>query len=49
MAVIISKRYATMHELETVYSYDDALTLYEIAYINAINEDKSYREVSKNR
>lgn len=40
-AVIISKRYATLNELQTVYSYEDALDMYEIAYINSINEEKA--------
>ena len=40
-AVLITKKYATLHELQTVYSYEDALDMYEIAYINSINEDKA--------
>lgn len=40
-AVLITRKYATLHELQTVYSYEDALDMYEIAYINSINEDKA--------
>ena len=43
-AVLISKRYATLHELQTVYSYEDALDMYEIVYINSINEDKASKK-----
>lgn len=41
LAVIITKKYATLHELQTIYSYEDALDMYEIAYINSINEEKA--------
>lgn len=40
-AVLITRNYATLHELQTIYSYEDALDMYEIAYINSINEDKA--------
>lgn len=39
MGVVISRRLATLYELQTVYSYEDALDLYEIAYINTVNEE----------
>ena len=39
-ATIISKGYATLHELKTVYYYEDALDLYELAIINGYNELK---------
>ena len=38
-AVIISQKFATLHELQTIYSYEDALDMYEVAYINSINEE----------
>lgn len=41
MGAIISKRFATLYELQTIYSYEDALDLYEIAAINAANERKA--------
>jgi len=36
---VVSKRLATLRELETVYSYEDMLDLYEIVYINSLNEE----------
>jgi hypothetical protein len=38
-AVIISNKFATLYELQTVYSYEDAMDMYEIAYVNNINEE----------
>jgi hypothetical protein len=43
-AVILSRRLATLHELQTVYSYEDAMDLYEIAYINGMNEEKAWQQ-----
>lgn len=43
-AVIISQNFATLYELQTVYSYEDALDMYEIAYVNSVNEDKANRK-----
>lgn len=43
MGVIISKRLATLYDLQTLYSYEDALDLYEIAYINAVNEEAAVK------
>jgi hypothetical protein len=43
--VVISKNLATLYELETVYSYEDLLNLYEIVTINAINEEIALEEV----
>lgn len=49
MGVIISRRFASLYELQTIYSYEDALNLYEIAAINATNERKAIEtEVRKN-
>lgn len=44
LGVIISRKLATLHELQTIYSIDDALTLYEIAAVNAYNEWRSLPE-----
>lgn len=41
MGVVISKRYATLYELQSVYSYEDALDLYEVADINAENSRRA--------
>ena len=42
--MIMSRRLATLYELQTVYSYEDAMDLYEIAYINGINEEKAWQK-----
>ena len=41
IGVIITRRLATLHELQTVYSLDDAADLYEIAAVNNYNEWKA--------
>ena len=47
IAVIITRRLATLHELQTVYSIDDAVDLYEIAAVNNYNEWRSAEEAKK--
>jgi hypothetical protein len=47
--VVVSQKFATLYELETVYSYSDLLDLYEIAYINSINEERAYKAVKNGR
>ena len=42
--MILSRRLATLHELQTVYSYEDAMDLYEVAYINGMNEEKAWQK-----
>ena len=42
--MIVSRRLATLHELQTVYSYEDAMDLYEVAYINGMNEEKAWQQ-----
>jgi hypothetical protein len=37
-ASIIAHRYATLIELQTVYSYEDALNLYEVLTVRNYNE-----------
>ena len=48
IGVIITRRLATLHELQTVYSIDDAVDLYEIAAVNNYNEWQSAEE-AKNK
>lgn len=43
--MVISKRFATLNELETIYSYEDLLDMYEVITINAINEEIALEEV----
>lgn len=38
IGAVVSRRLATLHELETIYSYEDLLDLYEIIVIDNINE-----------
>lgn len=42
--MIVSRRLASLHELQTVYSYEDAMDLYEVAYINGMNEEKAWQK-----
>ena len=47
IGVIVTRRLATLHELQTVYSIDDAADLYEIAAVNNYNEWRSMEEAKK--
>ncbi len=38
MGVIVARRLATLHELETVYSYEDALNMAEVLTVQNYNE-----------
>lgn len=44
IGAVVSRRLATLHELETVYSYEDLLDLYEIIVIDNINEIKALEQ-----
>ena len=45
--MIITKHLATLHELETVYSYEDLLDMYEVITVNAINEEIVWEEAKR--
>lgn len=45
---VVSRRYASLHELQTVYSYGDALDLYEIAAVNDYNRAVMLEEAKRN-
>jgi hypothetical protein len=47
IGVIITRRFATLHELQTVYSIDDAVDLYEIAAVNNYNEWRASEEAKR--
>lgn len=47
IGVIITRRLATLHELQTVYSLDDAADLYEIAAVNNYNEWRAAEEAKR--
>lgn len=38
MGELITSKICTLHELQTVYSYEDALNLWEIVSVNAYND-----------
>lgn len=44
IGAVVSRRLATLHELETVYSYENLLDLYEIIVIDNINEMKALEQ-----
>jgi hypothetical protein len=37
---VLTHRLASLRELETVYSYEDMLDLYEVLYVNDINAQR---------
>lgn len=44
-ALVIAKRYATLKDLQTFYGYEDLLDFFEIISVNAINEERMYKEI----
>ena len=40
-AVVITKRLATLNELQTIYSIEDLYILYDIIETNNMNEEKA--------
>lgn len=42
VGVVVTSKLATLHELQTIYSYEDMLDLYEIHLTNIYNERKSW-------
>ena len=46
IAAIISRRFATLYELQTVYSIADALDMYEVIAVNSYNE-AAYEEAAR--
>lgn len=47
VGAVISHRLATLHELETIYSYEDMLDMYEILHINNLNEQRLAEDAQK--
>jgi hypothetical protein len=47
IGVIVTRKLATLYELQTVYSIDDAADLYEIAAVNNYNEWRASEEAKK--
>lgn len=48
MAILISARVATLHELKTVYDSEDAANLLEIVFVDQYNENKVNEWNAKN-
>jgi len=38
VSCVVSSKYATLIELQTAYSFDDLLLLYEVCSVNSYNE-----------
>lgn len=47
-ALVVTRKLATLYELQTLYSYEDLIDFYEIISVNAINEDRMYEEIKAN-
>jgi hypothetical protein len=47
VGLVVTKRFAALHELDAVYSYEDLLNLYEIAWVNSVNEETIREEARK--
>ncbi len=45
--IVVSRQLATLYELQTVYSLEDLLDMYEIIVVNSINESRAYEESRK--
>lgn len=45
----MTRKLATLYELQTVYSLDDAVDLYEIAAVNAYNEWRALPDEVRNK
>jgi hypothetical protein len=41
VGVVISSRFATLHELQTIYSYADMMDMYEVHITNKYNEARA--------
>ena len=41
LGVVVSRKLATLNELQVLYSYEDLWDLYEIVLVNAYNESVS--------
>ena len=46
VGVVVSSKLATLYELQTVYSFEDMLDLYEVYLVNTYNE-RRVMEVNK--
>ena len=44
VGAIISHKLATLYELQTIYSYEDALDMYEVVCVNNYNEGQMLKQ-----
>ena len=49
MALVISEGLASLHELQTVYSYRDLMLMSEVAMVNSYNEWCAYNSDDRSR
>ena len=49
LALVISRQLATLDDLQTRYSYEDALNLLEIIQVNNYNEYLLHEDARRNR
>lgn len=47
IGILISRGKATLHELRTIYDYEDALTMWEVIVVDAINEHRAYKQAQR--
>ena len=47
MALVIGERLATLRDLETYYSYEDALNMAEIVMVRRNNEHAAYKAAER--
>ena len=40
VGAVVTSKFATLHELQTIYSYEDLVSLYEVYLVNNYNEKK---------
>ena len=45
--IVITKKLATLYELQTIYSIEDLFILYNIVETNSLNEQINYEQNSK--
>lgn len=49
MTLLIGEKIATLKELETYYSYEDALNLAEVLMVKSHNERMAYKAAERKR
>lgn len=47
IATILDSGLATLHELKTIYSYEDGFYMWEVATVKKLNEIKAAKEATK--